>query len=54
MYTVYISCYHTLRTKCVMKNAIFWDVMQRGSCKNWCFRGTYHLHHQGGKYQQAR
>jgi hypothetical protein len=30
------------------------DVMPCGSCKNQHFRGTYRLHHQGGKNQQAR
>jgi hypothetical protein len=27
-----------------MKNAVFWDVMHCGSCKNQCFGGMYHLH----------
>jgi hypothetical protein len=40
--------------KMVMKNVLFWDVMPCGSCKNRRFRGTYHLHHQGEKNQQAR
>jgi hypothetical protein len=30
-----------------MKNAVFWDVMPCGSCKNQHLGGTYHLHHQG-------
>jgi hypothetical protein len=31
-----------------MKNAVFWDVMPCGSCKNRRFGVTYHLHcHQG-------
>jgi hypothetical protein len=25
-----------------MKNSVFWDVMQRGSCKNRCFGGMHH------------
>jgi hypothetical protein len=29
-----------------MKNAVFWDDTQCGSCKNRSFGGTYHLHHQ--------
>jgi hypothetical protein len=29
-----------------MENAVFWDVMPCGSCKNRYFRGTYRLHHQ--------
>jgi hypothetical protein len=37
-----------------MKNAIFWDVMLCGSCKNQRFRGTYHFHHQGDKNWRAR
>jgi hypothetical protein len=36
------------------KNAIFWDVTPCDSCKNWCFRGLYNLHHQGGKNQWTR
>jgi hypothetical protein len=37
-----------------MENAVFWDVMPCGSCKSWCFGGTYHLHHQDDKNQWAR
>jgi hypothetical protein len=37
-----------------MKNAIFWDVMPCGCCKNRCSGGTYRLHHQGDKNQRAR
>jgi hypothetical protein len=37
-----------------MKNAVFWNVMPRGSSKNRCFGGTYWLHHQGGENQRAR
>jgi hypothetical protein len=29
-----------------MKNAVFWDVMPCGCCKNWRFGWTYHIHHQ--------
>jgi hypothetical protein len=36
-----------------MKNAVFWDVMPRGSCKNRNGGGTYHLHHQGDKNRRA-
>jgi hypothetical protein len=32
-----------------LKNVIFWDVTQCGSCKNWRFGGTQHIHHQGDK-----
>jgi hypothetical protein len=37
-----------------MKNAIFLDVTQCGSCNNRRFRGTYRLHHQGDKNRGAR
>jgi hypothetical protein len=36
------------------KNAVFWDEMLCGTYKNRHFRGTYHLHHQDRKNQQAR
>jgi hypothetical protein len=36
-----------------MKN-IIWDVMPCGSCKSLRFGGTYRLHHQVEKNQQAR
>jgi hypothetical protein len=32
-----------------MKNAVFYDVTLHDSCKNRCFGGTQHLHHQGDK-----
>jgi hypothetical protein len=32
-----------------VKNAVFWDVMPRGSCKNQRFGGMEHLHHKGDK-----
>jgi hypothetical protein len=31
-------------TAVAMKNAIFWDVGQCGSCRNGRFGGKYHLH----------
>jgi hypothetical protein len=34
-------------TAVTMKNAVFWNVMPCGSCKNRCFGGTCHFHHQG-------
>jgi hypothetical protein len=37
-----------------LKNSVFWDVMPYGSCKNRCFRRTYHLRHQGDTNWQAR
>jgi hypothetical protein len=37
-----------------MKNAVFWDVTPCGSCNNLRFGGTFHLHHDSGKNQQAR
>jgi predicted ferric reductase len=36
-----------------MKNAVFWDDTQRGSCKNRYFRRVYRLHHQGGKNRRV-
>jgi hypothetical protein len=41
-------------TAVTMKNAIFWDVTPCSSCKNRRLVGTYCLHHQGEKNQQAR
>jgi hypothetical protein len=38
----------------LLKNAIFWDVTPRGSCKNRCFGGTYRLHHQCLKNERGR
>jgi hypothetical protein len=32
-----------------LKNGVFWDVTQRGSCKNRRFGGTQCFHHQGDK-----
>jgi hypothetical protein len=32
-----------------MKNGVFWDVTQCGSCKNRRFGGTWRLLHQGDK-----
>jgi hypothetical protein len=37
-----------------MKNAVFCDVTQSGSCNNRRFGGTYRLHHQGDKNRRAR
>jgi hypothetical protein len=37
-----------------MKNAVFWDVMPCGSCKNRRFGGTYHVHNQVNKNRRAR
>jgi hypothetical protein len=36
-------------TAVTMKNAVFWDVMPSGSCKNRRFGGTQRLHHKGDK-----
>jgi hypothetical protein len=33
-----------------MKNAIFYDVLTRRSCKKRCFGGTYRLHRHSVKY----
>jgi hypothetical protein len=40
-------------TAVTMKNAVFWNVMPCGSCKNRRFGGTYHLNHQGNKNRRA-
>jgi hypothetical protein len=37
-----------------IKNAVFWDVTLRGSCKNRRFGGMYFFHHQGNKNRRAR
>jgi uncharacterized membrane protein YccC len=37
-----------------MKNAVFWNVMPRGSCNNRRFGGMYRLHHQGDKNRRPR
>jgi hypothetical protein len=37
-----------------MKNAVFWDVMTCGYCKNRRFEGEYRFHHQGDKNRGAR
>jgi hypothetical protein len=36
-----------------MKNAVFWDVSPRGSCRNSRFGGTYRLSLQGEHIQQT-
>jgi hypothetical protein len=36
-------------TAMTVNNAVFWDVMLCGSCKNRCFEVTYHLHGQDDK-----
>jgi hypothetical protein len=36
-----------------MTNAVSWDVMPCGSCKNLRFIGIYHLHHQDDKNRRA-
>jgi hypothetical protein len=33
-----------------MKNAVFWDVLPCGPSRKKCFRGTYFLYLQGGKW----
>jgi hypothetical protein len=38
----------------ILKNTVFWDVVPRGSCKNWHYGGRYRLHHQGDKNRRAR
>jgi hypothetical protein len=41
-------------TAVTMKNAVTWDTMPCGSCKNRRFGGTYLLHHQDDKNRRAR
>jgi hypothetical protein len=36
-----------------MRNAVFWDVTPRGSCKNWHFGGIYSIHNPDEKNRQA-
>jgi hypothetical protein len=37
-----------------MKNAVFWDVTPRGSCKNRRFGEAYCLHHYGEKIRELQ
>jgi hypothetical protein len=37
-----------------MKNAVFWDVTECGSCKNKRFGGKHRIHHQGDKNRCVR
>jgi hypothetical protein len=37
-----------------MKNAVFWDVTLRGSCKSRRFGRTYSFLHQGENNQRAK
>jgi hypothetical protein len=47
LYVYYVVYFRfELFTVVTMKNAIFWDVMPCGCCKNQLFGGTYDLHHQ--------
>jgi hypothetical protein len=60
------ACYHSVQNLLssrllfknvkirIYKNAVFWDVTPCGSYKNQHFGGTYRLHHQADKNQQAR
>jgi hypothetical protein len=41
-------------TVLTMKNGVFWDVTQYGSCKNRRFGGTYRHFHQGDKNRLTR
>jgi hypothetical protein len=43
-----------LFTAATMKNAMVWDVMPCGSCKNRRVGGSYRLNHQGDKNRPAR
>jgi hypothetical protein len=37
-----------------MKNAVFWDVIPCGSCKDPSYGGTYRLHHKGDMNRWTR
>jgi hypothetical protein len=52
----YRLCYVRLEILAAVtkKNAVFWDVTWCDRCKNQCFVGTHHLHHQGDKNRRAR
>jgi hypothetical protein len=41
-------------TAMTMKNAVFWDVTPRDTCKKRSSGGSSRLHHHGGKNQRAR
>jgi hypothetical protein len=41
-------------TVMTIKNAVFWDVTPRGSCKSRRFGGTYRFPHRGEENQWAR
>jgi hypothetical protein len=43
--------HHSART---LKNAVFFDIMPCGSCKERLFGGMYRYHLQGDKYRRAR
>jgi hypothetical protein len=42
------------KTNFHIKNAVFWDVIPCGSCRNRRFGGTYRFHHQGERNRRAR
>jgi hypothetical protein len=48
-----MTCKIEVFTAVTTKNAVFWDVMLRDSCKSRHFGGKCRLHHQGDKNQQA-
>jgi hypothetical protein len=50
---VCIWSFDNIQTSQNLKNAILWNVMACGSCKNRRFGGTYHLHYQDEKNQRA-
>jgi hypothetical protein len=40
-------------TAVIKKNAVFWDVVPCGSCRNGRIEGPYHFHLQGDKNLRA-
>jgi hypothetical protein len=46
-HSVLVSLHAKRRTNVNLKNAVFWDEMPCGSCKNRRVGGTYRLHHHG-------
>jgi hypothetical protein len=57
-YAIYLGRNQFVRFEVFMavtiKNTVFWDVTQCGSCKNRHFGGTFSLHNQGDNSWQAR
>jgi hypothetical protein len=52
--TIVWTTYFNIEELYILKNVIFRDVTPFSSRKNWCFRGTYRLHHQSEKNPRPR